>query len=684
MARSLSLAAILLWCVCAMAQPRLSPPSRAMLHELNSDRGVLAFVTHDDAACLDGLSVLMRYGDIALVAMSADRVDWLAQQPAVRAVELASRIRANTDSARADTHTDQVLQGIGLNTGYDGSGVLIGLIDTGIDFTHLAFRDRDGHRRIERVYCPTDTTGMPVVIDGVNFPGSQFVTDDEIGKLTTDDSLMTHGTHTLGIAGGSRVGPYSGMAPGARLVVVAIPSNSLTSASLLLGAQYIVHCARQMQLPCVISMSMGDHLGAHDGTSPLARGFDAIVDQGVVFVQSAGNEANSTLHLHKDFDPSNARSGSWVGTVMRTSSGKASAEVDAWSADDTPIALELQLYDTRDGDTRFVIPPITRDTVIVLDNDPVISQWAAGTIQVRCGVDPTNGRYRVYSVFNTTMANARDFWAHIYRCDTVASMDAWNVDTRSRFSQMGRYDWQPGDGDYSINDIATGHKTISVGSYSARSFYQTAAGATLYSNTDEGQIAASSSYGVLPDGRSLPLVAAPGVSVISSVSSFAAASTWCYDVADDDGKTYRWAAMSGTSMSTPCAAGIIALWLQACPTLTPEQVREIISETSRVDAFTQQNPVRWGAGKIDALAGLKMALSMRPATVACDTNGDGSVDIADVNIVINVMLGKVTDVAAVRADASGDGVVDIADVNQIINVMLGQNSDRSSRCNSQH
>ena len=59
-------------------------------------------------------------------------------------------------------------------------------------------------------------------------------------------------------------------------------------------------------------------------------------------------------------------------------------------------------------------------------------------------------------------------------------------------------------------------------------------------------------------------------------------------------------------------------------------------------------------------------------------------DIADVNIVINVMLGKVTDVAAVRADASGDGVVDIADVNQIINVMLGQNSDRSSRCNSQH
>lgn len=668
----LSLFVVLMGCLCqaTSAQHRLSAPSRAMLHKMPAERMVQAFITHDDPSCLEGLQVNMRYDDIALVSLPARQLQQVAARRGVRQVAMATRLHVETDSSRAATWTDAVQLGESLDMPYNGSGVVLGVIDTGIDFNHLAFRDSEGNRRIERVYCPTVTHGHPVVIDGDTLPGSQFITQEEIRNLTTDDPSMTHGTHTLGIAGGTHVGPYSGMAPEAHLVAVGIPIDSLTTAQLLLGSRYIADYARQLGLPCVISISIGEHLGPHDGTSPTARGLDAIADQGVIIVQSAGNEANKPLHLHKDFNPSNAMSGAWVGTVMRTASNKAQAEVDAWSDDATPFALELQLYDTRYGETRFTLPPVTSDTIFVLDDDPVMSQYATGTIDVRCGVDPINGRYHIYSVFDTRMTEKRDFWAHIYRCDTIASMDAWNVDSRSQFEQMGRYDWLRGDGEYSINDIATGHNTISVGSYAARSWYQTVDGTVMYSGNTLGDIATSSSYGILPDGRSLPIVAAPGVAVISSVSNYyTSLSTWCFEQADNDGEVYRWSNMSGTSMSAPCAAGIIALWMQACPTLTPQQVQDIIAQTSVTDEFTAQNPVRWGAGKINALEGIKMALAMNPPpAIPGDVNGDGTVDIADVNVVINVMLGLSYD----PADVTGDGQVDIADVNNVINIMLGK------------
>jgi hypothetical protein len=68
--------------------------------------------------------------------------------------------------------------------------------------------------------------------------------------------------------------------------------------------------------------------------------------------------------------------------------------------------------------------------------------------------------------------------------------------------------------------------------------------------------------------------------------------------------------MSGTSMSSPMAAGIVALMLQVNPLLTPTQVRNIITQTAIKDAFTTAtpNPVLWGAGKINAYQALRQTL----------------------------------------------------------------------------
>ncbi len=90
----------------------------------------------------------------------------------------------------------------------------------------------------------------------------------------------------------------------------------------------------------------------------------------------------------------------------------------------------------------------------------------------------------------------------------------------------------------------------------------------------------------------------------------------CNAKATVDGKTYYWKQEVGTSMSTPFVAGSIALWLEADPTLGTDDVKDIIKKTSVVDEqVLAGDPVQWGAGKFNALAGLKEVIRRAGAGV---------------------------------------------------------------------
>ena len=111
--------------------------------------------------------------------------------------------------------------------------------------------------------------------------------------------------------------------------------------------------------------------------------------------------------------------------------------------------------------------------------------------------------------------------------------------------------------------------------------------------------------------------------------------------------------------------------MQAKPDLTPDDVRDILDHTARRDNYVTAGDARqWGRGKLDAEAGMRYLLrKINPK----DINGDGRVDIVDINIVINVMLGKDDSVAwKTVSDVNNDGIVDISDINLIINDMLGK------------
>jgi subtilisin family serine protease len=110
-----------------------------------------------------------------------------------------------------------------------------------------------------------------------------------------------------------------------------------------------------------------------------------------------------------------------------------------------------------------------------------------------------------------------------------------------------------------------------------------------------------------------PNVSAPGVNVESSLSSFRDGTYAVTEEVQFDGMTYEFAKLSGTSMSSPAVAGIVALMLEANPSLSPSDVRDILQVTARQDqatgALPEEGDVEWGHGKVNAFQALLAALN---------------------------------------------------------------------------
>ena len=162
----------------------------------------------------------------------------------------------------------------------------------------------------------------------------------------------------------------------------------------------------------------------------------------------------------------------------------------------------------------------------------------------------------------------------------------------------------PADSELSCGDWTSTPNVISVGNYVANTIGINYNGfefdySLIYTMFD---IEGSSSYGVSLNGVAQPVVAAPGTNVVSSYNHYACIK----EIAESmQWQGYPYASMTGTSMSCPVVSGIVALWLQADPTLTLDEIKDILAHTSRNDEFTAANPIRWGYGKIDAAAGIE-------------------------------------------------------------------------------
>ena len=234
--------------------------------------------------------------------------------------------------------------------------------------------------------------------------------------------------------------------------------------------------------------------------------------------------------------------------------------------------------------------------------------------------------------------------------------------------------------------MAVGHNVLTVGSYNTRQEWLTLDGNSAHYEGDgfrPGYVSDFSSFGTLADGRNLPHVCAPGAAIVSSISNpyltyltDALAEqngvtltdemrTQYYEylnsarATDASGKAYYWKQEVGTSMSTPFVAGNIALWLEADPTLTVADVLEIINATAVRDAqVAEGDPVQWGAGKFDALAGLKEVVRRSGVgTVTTDGTNDRLTVTATAPGLLNVFVGNAASVDASLVSMSGATVL---------------------------
>lgn len=639
-----------------------------------------AFITVSDPAAVQrlrqlGVRVHMCFGHVVTATVPLSLVGSVCRMAGVRQLAVAQLSQLCNDSAMADAHVVPVAVGKGFNTPYTGRDVVVGVIDTGVDFNHINLCDSMGRSRVVAAYLPQDSTGTSPVIHGDTLPGSHYTTPEQIALLTTDDPTASHGTHTIGTASGSCFNGFQGVAPGARLVVCAMPL--LYDTDIANSLAYIFNYADSVGLPAVVNMSFASIDGPHDGTSPLCQVFDQLSGPGRILSVSAHNSGYAALHLNHNF----ATGVDTVSTTLDLYSGSFNNTVSFWSSQGHRHKVALTLIDKKDRRLVLETPyfvGLDPDSVLTvdMDSDTLWSQYVTGTMQFATAVELDD---RAHSIL-VSHVKPRDTGRYRLGLKVVADEDpsfhAWvNGGVFFRGLLPGQV---AGTKAGTISDLATGEKAISVGAYITKQVFPLASGGTLVSPraTPMHDIAYFTAWGPDTRGKSRPDICAPGMVTVSSasrydaVSSIVNASNLSF-FQNSEGIDYPYGACYGTSMSAPVMTGAIALWLQAKSDLSPDDIRDILDHTAVRDQWVTQGEARcWGRGKLDVEAGMHYLLR---SLNRLDVNADGVLDVADVNVVINAMLGRVeSDELLAASDVTDDGKADVADINVLINAMLGK------------
>lgn len=556
-----------------------------------------------DPAAVDPAIVRIgtRVGDVLSFRVDAAHLDAIHQIPGLAYAELAGKAKPDLDRVLVATRADSVQQGIHLPQSHTGRDVLIAVLDWGFDYTHPMFYDTAMvGTRIRAAWDQFKQSGPAPEPFGY---GSEYTTPAELLAAQADTaniySFATHGSHVAGIAGGGGAGTaYRGIAFDARFLFCTF----LVDAAAVLDAfTWMKSIADQDGKRLVVNMSWGlYHIGTLDGTSLISQAIDALSEEGVVFVNSGGNNGNVNFHIRKEFDADTIRS-----RVQFYSYG---AHPQMWGQSlsmwGEPGGSFSAGFDITDNGNNVLLAspwyhtatqPAYMDSILVLGNDTVFFNLTAD------GAHPLNGRphfrLRIKNT-NTTLriglkATATEGVVHFWNVTELSN----DVGNWGQAFQSGPAGFIAGNAQYGISEPACTEGLISVAAYSAE--YIDQAG-----NWAGGAIANFSSSGPTLDDRIKPDITAPGVNVASSISSFTDNSFSAITSVDFEGRTYPFARFSGTSMSSPAMAGIAAMILEAGPALTPAQVKEVIKSTARTDQYTGVIPeggsTRWGMGKVNA------------------------------------------------------------------------------------
>lgn len=570
--------------------------------------------------------------NIVTVNASLDILPEIANLTGVEYIEAGTPVNLKNFNTRRRVNINNVHNQTGdLPASYRGKGVIIGMIDLGFEYNHAAFRSDDGNNnlRISRIWNQ-NSFGMPP--QGFSY-GAEYTTPSQIQSAAFDSRADYHGTHTTTTAAGSPKGnPFYGMAPESEIVLVSPRLSSNTS--IIDGIKYIFDYADSQGKPCVINMSLGSHMGPHDGQSAVDRAIKSMVGPGKIVVGAAGNEAGVNIHCSKTFTPDDTT----LKTLMAyPTGGTKHTYTYIWGTPGTNFSVEIAIVDmTRKG-------RVVKSTGILTPNDePIYISFDEGsTTKFDLTVSPVvtgegnAPQFAIESECLTIAANRKQ--AIIVHGEDGQTIHMWNAANENYFTSGNLAGYTEGDDFCTTGEIGgTGEGVISVGSYDSDSIvvinpYETLAdpskglainfGATFREGGMQFQTGARSSFssrGPTADGRMKPEVMAPGSVIISGFNAFYSSQSdisanYITPVRESD-QTYFFEISMGTSQATPVVTGTIALWLEANPDLTPEDIRGILSRTCDRDNFTGATPNNdTGYGKLNAYAGIRDVLGLSAA-----------------------------------------------------------------------
>ncbi len=577
----------------------------------------------------------------------------LADSDLVKSVSFVENFDQLLDYARQFTGVSTIHEGgDGLPQAYTGKGVITGIFDSGFYPDHYNFKDEDGVCRITNFWNYTKSDGSAVT--HYDSPEKVVTINQGTDNEGTDSNSSSHGTHTLGCMAGycypnvksmiiydqrtdqkevinalkypkGKQVPFYGMAKESEIVAAA---GSLTNLNMMGGLQKISEYIHDSGKPGVINLSIGSVIGPKDGSDAFTLFLDEIAESIPVFV-AAGNDGDSNCSL----------TGEAYNTFIATSNSSEAFTgiIDIWGSDSQSFDVSAVVYDTDENKVLFTCPlGLSKGNTILgtsnYSNVTVTSEYfedafSSSYIIVNPKKLDTNNRYNLYLQYSLTCNKLTNSDGHLVLGLVVKGNEGQHIDLAHRatkgsgeLSSLGVSGWSDGSSDISINSMACGHNTIAVGAWNTRNQWGILPNSIYwYSQTPEiyglglDDVAGFSSYGTLCDGRRKPDLSAPGTGIIASVSTPGQKSldSGTFPCAKYTLSTREdmWGIMQGTSMATPIVAGAVALWLEADPTLTPAEVREIAMSTCTTDQFTASgNPLRWGAGKFNALEGLKKVL----------------------------------------------------------------------------
>ena len=304
--------------------------------------------------------------------------------------------------------------------GLKGQDVLIGFIDTGIDYTHPAFRRPDGLSRIVGIWDQTLQTGQPPFDLNYGTAYSQEELNQALGmedpfSLVPSRDENGHGTFLAGVAAGSALPQqsFSGAAPEALIAMVKLKpakeylkeifyvtgsAPAYQSTDIMLGIRYLILLADALKKPLVLCLGLGSNQGSHSGSSPLDSML-SVTDQyrGIHAVTAAGNEAGKAHHFYGTA----ANSGAYEAVEILVEPGTSGFCAELWGQ---PPEVYAVGFESPLGEVIQKLPPrisFSENISFILENTRIfvtseIVQTVSGhqLIFIRFS-DPTPGSWKI-------------------------------------------------------------------------------------------------------------------------------------------------------------------------------------------------------------------------------------------------------------------------------------------------